>query len=77
MTTQATHAATDAAAAAAFDMLNAARRIEADALRAWMSDGSKTDTAAHVAYTAAIRAVNIAKAAYDAIREAGSVIRSL
>lgn len=68
-------AATDAASAAAFDMLNAARRIEGRAYKA--TNGVLDDGPAHEAYKDAIRATNAARAAYEAIRAAGATIRSL
>lgn len=76
MTNQAIIAATDTAAAAAFDMLNAARRHEADTFRAWMADKSRCNTPIHEAYLGAVRAADIAKAAYEAVREAGEVLRA-
>lgn len=75
MTNQATIAATDTAASAAFDMLNAARRHEAATFRAWMADQSRCNTPIHEAYLDATRAADIAKGAYEAIREAGAVLR--
>lgn len=68
-------AATDAASAAAFDMLNAACRIEGLLFKA--TNGVMDDGPAHEAYKDAIRATNAARAAYQAIRAAGAAIRSL
>lgn len=76
MTNQATIAAIDTAAAAAFDMLNAACRHEAYTFRAWMADQSRCNTPIHEAYTDAIRATGIVNAAYEAVREAGAVLRA-
>lgn len=73
--TQTEVAATDAAASAAFDMVNAARRIEGRLFLA--TNMTMDDGPAHEAYKNAIRATNAAQTAYEAIRAVGATLRGL
>lgn len=65
-------AATDAATAAAFDMLNAARRIETKYMETAYDGPVQKD-----AYDRACRVTDQAKRAYEAMREAAAAIRAL